>query len=251
MYLLDYDDTTPSVYENVTPTNVISNTQVTAEDVFQIVLPYVKTISVFNCPERTDSSQFCGFPTYQGLYGYPTVSNQCLGYGYNWGFIPSAGGALFNTEAPSADGNYLIDSGVNATTAETPADFAVWGDTTSVSRYTISAVDGILSIQTLASANPTNSLIRHNHLLNFSFLDGHAKSVPFKGGTLQTPAGPVYVGVPANDASRAAMYCMSPDANVNVTALLPPGSPPEAANIPCSSAVFLPDQSGYLTFWTN
>lgn len=239
IYLTDYDDTTPSVYQTIDMTTAV-------EDVFQVVQPYTKTTDVFLCPDRTESLPVCGFPTFPGLYGAPTISNRCLGYGYNWGFIPMAGGGLFTTERPSDDGQYLIDAGISATTAESPSDLAVWGDTTSASRYKLSAVAGILDQTVITTTHPTNSLIRHGAHPNFSFMDSHAKSVAIKGGTIPaTPFGPVYVGVPADDKKRAAMYCVSSDAGVDVS-LLASGYPP----VPCSQAVFLPESAG-LTFWPN
>lgn len=239
LYLADYDDTTPSVYQTIDMTTAV-------EDVFQIVQPYTKNQDVFFCPDRTENLPACGFPTFPGLYGAPTLSGKCLGYGYNWGFIPMAGGGLFSTERPSDDGQYLIDAGISATTAESPADLAVWGDTTSGSRYKMSAVAGILDQTVITATNPTNKLIRHSAHSNFSFMDSHAKSVPFKGGTIPaTPVGPVYVGVPANDKQRVSMYCVTADASVDVS-LLASGYPP----VPCSQAVFLPESAG-LTFWPN
>jgi prepilin-type N-terminal cleavage/methylation domain-containing protein len=242
MYLTDYDDTTPSVYQTVDRMTAL-------EDVFQVVIPYCKNTDVFNCPERTDTLPVCGFPTFAGLYSAPVVSNRCLGYGYNWGFIPMAGGGLFNPETVSDDGNYLIDQGVNASTASGPSEFAIWGDTTSASRYTMSAVAGIFDITTITNPNPTNQIIRHHRFLNFTFLDGHSKGVPFKGATIPMMpppySGPVYVGVPTDDTKRVSMYCISPDAVVNVS-LLDPSQP----SIPCSQAVFLPDAAG-MQYWPN
>jgi prepilin-type N-terminal cleavage/methylation domain-containing protein/prepilin-type processing-associated H-X9-DG protein len=244
LYVNDYDDMTPSLYETIDRTTAIT-------DVFQLLQPYVKNMDIFYCPDRTDVRTGpvgrCGFPTFNGLFGAPQVSDRCVGYGYNWGFIPMAGGGLFTTEAPSADFNYLVDTGVSTTTAAAPADVAVWGETTGASRYSMSAIYAILDVNVIGAptGSQTNSQIRHGFRFNINFLDGHAKSVPFKGGVIpQTPVGPVYIGVPKNSAQRD-MYCLTPDAPVNVSALAQ-GYPP----LPCSQAIGLPEQFG-VQWWPD
>lgn len=241
IYLNDYDDMTPSVYETIDQTTAVA-------DVFQLLQPYVKTMNVFFCPDRNQVIATlparCGFPTFNGLYGAPFVSDACLGYGYNWGFIPMAGGGLFTTEAPSADMMYLVDAGVPTTSADTPAEMAMWADTTSSSRYTMSAIDGMLSINVLGPNIDSSSQIRHGLMFNVNYLDGHAKSIPFKGGTLQTPVGTVYVAVPKNAALRN-MYCLSSGSVVNVSGLAS-GYPA----LPCSEAVMIPEQFG-VQWWPN
>ena len=242
IYLNDYDDMTPSVYET------IDRGATDTEDVFQLMQPYVKTMQVFFCPDRNQvistAPGTCGFPTFNGLFGAPYVSNQCLGYGYNWGFIPMAGGGLFNTETVSADNLYLVDTGVSSTAADTPAELAVWADTTSSSRYTMSAIDGMLSISVLGPSVARNSQVRHGFMFNVNYLDGHAKSSPFKGGTIQTPVGPVDVAEPKNSA-QLNMYCISAGAQVNVSGLAQ-GYPA----LPCNQAVLLPQEFG-VQWWPD
>jgi prepilin-type processing-associated H-X9-DG protein len=245
MYLNDYDDMTPSVYETIDQTTAFA-------DVFQLMQPYVKTMDVFFCPDRTEQRPgpvgACSFPTFPNLYGAPTVSDKCLGYGYNWGFIPMAGGGLFTTEAPSADYQFLVDAGVSATAASAPAEVAVWSDTTSASRYRMSALAGILDETVIGppTGSQTNSSIRHGFRVNVNFLDGHAKSTPFKGGTLVGGGYTFYVGVP-KDTTMRDMYCLTPDAIVNISALAPPGYP---TTIPCNQAVQLPDEFG-VQWWPD
>jgi prepilin-type N-terminal cleavage/methylation domain-containing protein/prepilin-type processing-associated H-X9-DG protein len=248
IYLNDYDDTTPSVYESYPPS---ATSQVA--DVYQILMPYVKNMDIFYCPDRSDNLAICSFPTYPDLPGAPVTSSRCIGYGYNWGFIPMAGGGLFSTETLSADGNYLVDAGVSSTLADDPAGFAVWSDTTNASRYKMSALASILdeNVLGLSSGVQHNGNLRHGGMFNVNFMDGHAKNVAFKGANLNTGiVGTIYMGVPKNDSLRS-MYCLSAGASVDVT-YLAPGYPP----LPCSQAIFLPDQFGQmnpgaLTWWPN
>jgi prepilin-type processing-associated H-X9-DG protein len=155
-----------------------------------------------------------------------------------------AGAALFQTE--TFVDPYYVDIGISATSTDNPANFAVWSDTTSGGGpYTMSAVDGILSIAVLgATANPHNSQLRHGGQFQVNFFDGHAKNQKYQGGTLQTPYGPVYLGVPANTAQRI-IYCSSADAPIDIS-YLAQGYP----TLPCSQAVGLPEQFG-VQWWPN
>ena len=233
MYLNDVDDMTPSAYEIATspqspPTQVA--------DVYQLLQPYIKNDQVFYCPDRQETLPTCSIPTFQGLEGYPQTTQKCNGYGYNWGFIPMGGASLFQSEVQQ--GSYLVDVGISGTSADNPAGLAVWSDTTSGARYTMSAVDGILSVSTMGTGTQTNSKLRHGGQFQVAFFDGHAKNVAYKGGSVQTPVGQVYIGVPKNDSLRT-MYCSSADATIDL-GFLAPGYP----TVPCSQAVLLPEQFG-------
>lgn len=252
IYLNDYDDTTPSVYETYPPVPTAP-----VADVFQLLQPYIKNMQVFFCPDWSQTNPLCSFPTYPGLPGAPVTSQQCLGYGYNWGFIPMAGGGLFTTETLSADGNYLVDAGVSDTMADNPAAFAVWADTTNASRFKMSALASILdqNVLGLSPGVQHNSSIRHGGMFNVNFLDGHAKNIAYKGASLVTGGvsgyTTVYMGVPKNDALRESMYCLTSDSPVDVSVL-----DPSYPSVPCNQAVFLPDQinqqyPGTLTWWPN
>jgi prepilin-type N-terminal cleavage/methylation domain-containing protein/prepilin-type processing-associated H-X9-DG protein len=238
MYLNDYDDMTPSIYETVTFSQVA--------DVYQILQPYIKNLNVFYCPDWNHQDPTCSFPTFPGLSGYPQTPQTCLGYGYNWGFIPEAGGGLFQTEnvvTESTGTSYIVDDGVSATGADNPSNLAVWGDTTNASRFKMSALASILDENILGSSAgvQSSSTLRHNGMFNINFLDGHAKNVAFKGGTIpMTPIGPIYVGVPKNDSMRS-MFCYTADSSVNISLLAPPPYPQQ---ITCSQAIYLPDQFG-------
>jgi prepilin-type processing-associated H-X9-DG protein len=251
IYLNDFDDTTPSVWADPSdPYHPDPNAR--AVDVWQVLQPHIKDTQVFFDPERTDSNSLCSYPTFNGLPGAPRLSNACLGYGYNWGFLPKAGGGLFTTESYDASSNLLVDKGVSATAAESPAGMAVFGDTTSEARYTMSALAGILDENVLGTDASVqhNSRIRHGGQLNFTFFDGHAKSVAIKGGTLpSTPIGVVYTGLPADSSKRATMYCLSSDATIDISALTG-GAQGYPSTLPCSQAVTLPEQFG-LQLWPN
>jgi prepilin-type N-terminal cleavage/methylation domain-containing protein/prepilin-type processing-associated H-X9-DG protein len=254
MYLNDYDDTTPSIFGSGNPYTGTSTSSSTtpAVDTWQLVQPYVKSVDVFYDPDRTEQNGRCVQYTYPGWPGYTNPSDKCQGYGYNWGFIPFAGGALFQpVQYPDSSGldEYTIP-GVSATSADQPAGVAVWSDTTSGAQYSMSAVNSIVNLAILSPNGPTGnerqSQLRHGGHFNVNFLDGHAKQIQFKAGTIpQTAAGPVYVGVPANTSLRS-MYCLSADSQVDLTSL----SGGLYGQIPCSMAVNVADQFG-IQWWPN
>jgi len=254
IYLNDSDDMTPSLYGDGNPfTGTSTGTSTNpSSDAWQLTQPYIKNTNVFLDPDRTDHNSYCVQYTYPGLPGAPKTSDQCLGYGYNWGFLPYAGGALFGpTQYPNSSGldQYTLP-GVSATSSDNPAGTAVWADTTSGSQYSMAAVNEIVNLAVLSPSGPTGneklSMLRHGGHFNVNFLDGHAKQVQFKAGTIpQTPAGPVYVGVPANTQLRN-MFCMSQDSMVDLTAL----SGGLYGQIPCSQAVNVADQFG-VQWWPN
>ncbi len=254
IYLNDFDDTTPTVWGSPPAQNPLQPPpNQTIVDVYQLLQPYIKNLGVFYCPDRTDirpitQTPSCSFPTFPGFDGYPVTPARCVGYGYNWGFIPEAGGGLFQTMTVTPDNVYQVQPGVSATMADSPANLAVWGDTTNASAYKMSAFASILD-QNVLGLDPSvqhNASLRHGGHFNIVFMDGHAKNIIFKGGTLpNTPVGPVYVGVPQNDSLRT-MYCLSPDSQVNIQ-VLDPNFP---FTIPCNQAVFLPEQYG-IQWWPN
>ena len=124
---------------------------------------------------------------------------------------------------------------------------AAFSDTTNHPRYSMSAAGSILDIAAMGSGVTSNSAIRHGAKFNVNFTDGHAKSVSFKGATINIA--PYYLGVPTNDAQRM-MYCSSADAIVDTSDPVSPIQLPYG-KIPCSEVLKLPDVPGVVTWWTN
>ncbi len=254
MYLNDFDDMTTSLWGIGDPYTESSQGVYTSPgvDAWQLLQPYVKNTNVFFCPDRNLTNPNCAQYTFPGYPGYPTPSPQCQGYGYNWGFLPFAGGALFQPLIyPNGTGldEYTLP-GVSSTSADDPAGLAVWADTTSPAQYSMSAVNSIINLKILSPGGPTgterNSQLRHGGHFNVNYIDGHAKQTLFVGGTIpQTPAGPVYIGVPANQ-SQWTMYCLSASSPVDLTQL----SGGLYGQIPCSQAVYVANQFG-VQWWPN
>ncbi len=157
---------------------------------------------MFFCPEWDKHSKVAptcdNTDTIPGAY-VPSGTNadRRLGYGYNWGFGVWAGGTLVGSLVKNADGSSDQPS-VSATAAENPAGLAAFGDPYNSRRYTISVVG---SIMTHYGGEARNSVLRHGGQFNFSYLDGHAKSLKMAGFTFNpgaSPKGNGYIGSPSN-----------------------------------------------------
>jgi len=239
-YVQDNDEVTPSVFAFKDGTLV---------DTFMTLQPYLKSMSVFYCPDRTDHSPVCAFlvPT-----SYTAPSDACVGYGYNWGFIPWTGGGLLGPSIQNADGNGTeVDPGIPLSAIDRTSEMAAFADTYNHPRYAMSAVGAILDIATLGSGITANSALRHGNFFNVNFTDGHAKAVAFKGGSLALGAVTQYVGVPKDDAMRS-MYCSS--ANVTVSTSDPVLQAnlgiSIAGDLPCSAVLQLPEAFG-IQWWND
>lgn len=252
LYLNDSDDVTPSIYGDGNPFTASASSTLPAVDVWQLLVPYTKNTDIFSAPEWDTRNAACKQYTYPGMPGYNNPTDKCLGYGYNWGFVPFAGGALFaDTQYPNSSGldQYTLP-GVSATGSDNPALTAVWADTTSPAQFDMAAVGEIVNIQILAPSGPTGnerqSQLRHGGSFNVNFLDGHAKSVKFMAGTIPATAqGPVYVAVPA-DPNQSLMYCLSSTSNVDLTNI----SGGLLNQLPCNQAVNILGAFG-VQWWPN
>ena len=205
LYMGDADDTTPTTYY----------TGGKSVDIYQTFQPYLKNMDIFFSPVwqknvPAGNAQACdNANTPDGFYKPKTEDiSRCIGYGYNWGFGIWAGGALVGAEVTLAPGESYLP-GVSATAAESPAQLASFGDTYNGRRYTMSAIGSIL---THYDGPARNSGLRHGGSFNFSFLDGHAKSMKMQGYTFNpaaSPKGAGYVAVPAKTDEISKIFCLT------------------------------------------
>lgn len=238
IYLNDYDDTTPSIYSE-------NKSNGLRADTFQLLQPYIKNMDVFFCPDwNYHNVSNCSIDTFPNLFGAPKTSDRCLGFGYNWGVIPWAGGGLFGIEITTPDGLIKVEPGISATSIDKPADVVAFGDSTNSSRFSVSPVGSMLDISTLGSGTQTNSGLRHGGRFNFTYCDGHAKNLAIKGGTTTVTGQARYLGLP-KDESKWSMFCSSDSASVDTSkAGLPFGV------MPCSTALQLP-KAVPVSWWSD
>ena len=186
LYVGDYDDVTPTILgaRGSNPSYEI--------DYYVQLMPYVKNLDVFFCPDRTE------FIAGDCEDGY-NPRKQCIGYGYNWGFTSATTSGLTAGRTNTAD--WRVDAGKNLGQIAYPAEMFAFGDTGDSSRYTICA-------NYIAQFAKANSDLRHGARSNFAFVDGHAKNVAMVGGKY---AGVLVVSFPS-DVKQGKFYCDNPDA---------------------------------------
>jgi prepilin-type N-terminal cleavage/methylation domain-containing protein/prepilin-type processing-associated H-X9-DG protein len=193
MYIQDYDETTPSI--------IVGGAQ--NQDFYALVQPYSKNLQMFFCPDRTGSKTGPYKPDPCNDSINSATDARCVGYGYNWG--PSSGyrlGLVGPRIKVRATGSYNIEPGVALASIVAPADMIAFGDTGDSPRYTICA-NYIFQYETPTTKS---SQLRHNGFLNMTFVDGHAKSMPWKVGT----AGASVLGLPKKPEDQL-KYCIDPD----------------------------------------
>ncbi len=191
MYTQDYDETTPAVVH-------ISGGH--DDDFYAILQPYVKNVTMFYCPDRTEWTM----PTGDDCSGQTNINPQqrCIGYGYNWGVIHQIRSGVVGNRI-NFQGGY-IEPGIALASMVAPADLMVYADTGDNPRYTICA-DYIFQYYTNVT---NNTQLRHGGHLNVNFADGHAKAMGWKAGLL----GSNIIGLPKSPTDQV-KYCADPNAS--------------------------------------
>jgi prepilin-type N-terminal cleavage/methylation domain-containing protein/prepilin-type processing-associated H-X9-DG protein len=194
MYVQDYDETTPSGRGG-------------GWEWWTEIQPYVKNIDLLYCPDRNE-----GPVTTRGGWGTGgTIYSlrKYTGYGYNWGPIGWRGGGLLQRQQPTGLGHSHLP-GVSLASISEPAGTFAFGDTYDTPRMTI----GIgFAADTWNGTN--NAALRHsNGMLNYAFVDGHAKALKVKGGFMQGAFNDRMIMVSDPNIARTA-YCADPTAIIN------------------------------------
>ena len=187
---------TPSVYQTESPQTIT--------DVWQLLQTYAKSIDVFYCPDRTQAG--CGYSE-----GYEPASARCIGYGYDWGPWQNSNGAgeyeggllneLIITGPPGA---YIFTAtGKSLAAILAPSETFAFGDTYDRPWYTNSLNNTLYTF-----TGTTNSALPHGGRFNVNYVDGHSKSMAWRG--FLDYYGKGYV-VPRNTADYT-KWCADPDA---------------------------------------
>ena len=136
---------------------------------------------------------------------------RCIGYGYNWGPTSDYRLGLVGPRIKvRASGNFNIEPGVTLASIVAPADMMAFGDTNDDSpRYTICA-NYIFQHYEQPSSTTSVPYCGMVGFENIAFVDGHAKSMPWKVGVIGTS---VY-GMPKR-AEDQLKYCSDPDGIAN------------------------------------
>lgn len=196
LYSNDYDDVTPTLLGRTSLEASLYPDGFYERDYYVQLMPYVKSLDLFFCPDRTG---FSDTPDFNCADGYNT-KQRCIGYGFNWGFRSGSVAGLTLPQRYTDDGLWKVDEGKSLGAISSPSAMFGFADTSDDSRYTILS-DYIFQFE----EGERNSQLRHSGRLNVAFLDGHAAGVLFRAGDLGSDS----FGVPSNR-TQGAMYCDDP-----------------------------------------
>ncbi len=212
MYTQDYDEMTPSLWGGTSklPCTVADQSGCRREW-WNGLVPYVKSIPLFYCPDRTSGSadSYNIWEQSLGITKY-TV------YGYNWGPIQRRGGGLLQGQfrvpiAPGSSDTRSLLPGVSIASITAPAQCFAFGDTYDTPRMTIA----ISFMMDDAGNISSNTALRHSGgKFPMVFTDGHAKVVALRGGFMG--GGDAFndrFGRP-RDTNAVSYYCADPDSIV-------------------------------------
>jgi len=241
MYIQDSDEATPSISKTPQPGGLDGAGY--TPDYFVILQPYMKSVNVFFCPDRSDS-----MPTKGNGMGGPAGSSydinnpnnsqaakdsvkavdigscydnfnatgMCIGYGYNDGIVSDGGYGLIATQYTDAAGNYQRP-GRSIASITSPAEMVAFGDTW----------DNLsVAMDNMSGRFKSTAALRHGGLENMCFVDGHVKPIRMEMATSTIPSKPVTIVIPV-DSTLATDWCADPSTVGNYAA---GGNAPPASN---------------------
>lgn len=188
-YVEDYDEVTPTI--NKTPDVVGLDGKETWQPWYSLMMPYVKSWQLFDCPDRTDTYNEAALAAGQkqvkkvggtdpfDCWDDLNPTGVCIGYGYNDGWVTDGGYGLLQGQVYNPlDPSYTLRPGRSIAQIVSPATMVAFGD-----NYT--KEDGSVgSDAALTWSGPgqttyitSSAQLRHNGFENFVFADGHAKSI--------------------------------------------------------------------------
>jgi prepilin-type N-terminal cleavage/methylation domain-containing protein/prepilin-type processing-associated H-X9-DG protein len=192
MYVQDYDETLPTLTDDTATKPSLRM------DTWNLLQPYTKNKDIFLCPDRAQTG--CGSGQFIG-YG---PNDRCDGVGYNWGPLQFFGGGLVNNA--TVVGTVTAYTGVALAGIVAPADTFTFGDTQDTPFYTISNPSIVSEFQ-----GATNGALLHGGRFNMAYVDGHAKSMNWKGGV----SGSIGKFAVPRSQDDWAKWCADPNAAVN------------------------------------
>ena len=216
-YTNDYDETTPACYEYDTPVSTDPGSMADGGyyDSWYLLQPYVKSVTVFYCPDRNEWTLDNSGDDCSGETANP--NQRCIGYGYNWAIAHKVWGTgLVGARVDSSvDGGngFEMEPGVPLSQIEYSDKMFAFGDSGDTPTYTICS-DYIFQYYSTGSNTvwTSNTQIRHGGELNMAFTDGHSKAVRFKAGYGNAFDNGGMVGFPMNSNDQLD-YCLSQDSS--------------------------------------
>jgi len=203
MYVQDYDEQTPSGRGG-------------GWEWWTELMPYFKNIDFLYCPDRNDGGRYTQGSGTNGRSSGPFQLRKYIGYGYNWGPIGWRGGGLLQRQQPdpvaaSLGINQTHIPGVSLASITEPAGTFAFGDTYDTPRMTI----GIGFAADTWRGTATGQLRHSGGMMNYAFVDGHAKAIKVKTGYMSGAFGGRFIMAGDPVVARTA-YCADPSAIINL-----------------------------------
>jgi len=222
-YNQDWDENTPNVSKALAPGGLDGAGY--TPDFFVVMQPYIKSVNVFLCPDRSDSmpttANGTGGPagsTYKIAGGNSTAdrasrntvdaggcwdnfnaTGQCVGYGYNDGIVSDGGYGLIGAQTTDANGKTLRP-GRSIARITSPAELVAFGDTW----------DNLsIAMDNASGRFKSTAALRHGGLENMCFVDGHVKPIRMQMNQDSISGAPIVIPV---DQKTATDWCYDPNA---------------------------------------
>jgi len=216
MYVNDSDDVTPIVYQD------LSHSPVTIVDFWQLLQPYIKSTTVFFCPDNLKHN--CGAAE-GAIDAAPDA--RCIGYGANWGPMQSFQnntneGGLFGPFIANPGSTIYTASGVSLSTIVATANTFAFGDCSDEPWYTVSMGSILSNFSNIGGPMTNNSQMPHAGVFSMTWTDGHAKAVKWMAGNTNGAGFSVYtykgqsigpVAIPRSTADYGD-WCADPKATI-------------------------------------
>jgi prepilin-type N-terminal cleavage/methylation domain-containing protein len=212
-YIIDFDETTPVTDKTLVVPGVVPGT-VTYSTWYTDLMPYIKSWGIFLCPSRNDPAPYYSAATASnftkasalapGKKGCPvggsscvkanaTVDNydcfdnqnntgQCIGYGYNDGWVSDGGFSLLGEQQTGPNGETLRN-GTNISKIYSESQMIAFGDIKTKEEGSVSCDNSIAHgwpaiPPATTPGTPSSGQLRHfSGLWNYCFVDGHVHSI--------------------------------------------------------------------------
>jgi prepilin-type N-terminal cleavage/methylation domain-containing protein/prepilin-type processing-associated H-X9-DG protein len=206
MYAQDYDERWVTTGKGYNPNTTDCDSSGDSLDAHYLAQPYIKSFSIFFCPERTSDFE-------EGAKSALNPTGKMIGYAMNYGpYHNRAGFGVLNMSTNYTTGNFWAGCrhyfpGRALAEFVSPAEVIAQTETQDDPQFTNSPYNMCFS----HSGAGCTAEIRHGGRYTTSFTDGHAKSIIVKPYTDTLDGGHDFL-LMASDPADILKNCYNPDA---------------------------------------
>ncbi len=205
LYSSDNDDLFPSVYDGGNASN-------RGGDPIATMYPYIKNMDIWSGYRQNKDKV--------GLNPDGTVSYNKTDFGYNWGYEIRGAEAMLNEEK-CTDGGAVVgcggrggkryNQGKSNSQMANPAQLFAFGNTYDTPRQTMGGIDWFFD--DYPGGSRSRDIYFTGNIVT-SYADGHAKTVPYKGGFIGGSSG-TWIASPKDFNARVNGFFAHPYAKIN------------------------------------